>query len=97
LTAVLRGDWLEPPDWTQTVEDLGFDSFWINDRTGTSWRDCWTALAPVPLQTSEGASSGSPTLAMTPEDNEARGMHDVEASLLRAVLAPEAATAGQPA
>jgi alkanesulfonate monooxygenase SsuD/methylene tetrahydromethanopterin reductase-like flavin-dependent oxidoreductase (luciferase family) len=46
-----RGDWLALLDWAQTVEDLGFDSFWINDHTGTSWRDCWTALAAVAVKT----------------------------------------------
>ncbi|HLZ23672.1 MAG TPA: LLM class flavin-dependent oxidoreductase [Ktedonobacterales bacterium] len=46
-----RGDWLALLDWAQTVEDLGFDSFWINDHTGTSWRDCWTALTAVAIKT----------------------------------------------
>ncbi len=46
-----RGDWLALLDWAQTVEDLGFDSFWINDHTGTSWRDCWIALTAVAMKT----------------------------------------------
>jgi alkanesulfonate monooxygenase SsuD/methylene tetrahydromethanopterin reductase-like flavin-dependent oxidoreductase (luciferase family) len=46
-----RGDWPALLDWAQTVEDLGFDSFWINDHTTQAWRDCWTALAAVAVRT----------------------------------------------
>jgi alkanesulfonate monooxygenase SsuD/methylene tetrahydromethanopterin reductase-like flavin-dependent oxidoreductase (luciferase family) len=46
-----RGNWSALLDWAQTVEDLGFDSFWINDHTTLSWRDCWTALAAVAART----------------------------------------------
>jgi alkanesulfonate monooxygenase SsuD/methylene tetrahydromethanopterin reductase-like flavin-dependent oxidoreductase (luciferase family) len=46
-----RGDWSALLDWAQTVERLGFDSFWIGDHTTLSWRDCWTALTAVALRT----------------------------------------------
>jgi alkanesulfonate monooxygenase SsuD/methylene tetrahydromethanopterin reductase-like flavin-dependent oxidoreductase (luciferase family) len=46
-----HGDWSALLDWAQMVEDLGFDSFWINDHTTLSWRDCWTALAAVAVKT----------------------------------------------
>jgi alkanesulfonate monooxygenase SsuD/methylene tetrahydromethanopterin reductase-like flavin-dependent oxidoreductase (luciferase family) len=46
-----RGDWGALLDWAQTVEDLGFESFWINDHTTLSWRDCWTALAALAVKT----------------------------------------------
>jgi alkanesulfonate monooxygenase SsuD/methylene tetrahydromethanopterin reductase-like flavin-dependent oxidoreductase (luciferase family) len=31
-----QGDWPALLDWAQTVENLGFDSFWINDHTACS-------------------------------------------------------------
>jgi len=46
-----RGDWPALLDWAQTVEELGFDSFWIGDHTTLSWRDCWTALTAVATRT----------------------------------------------
>jgi alkanesulfonate monooxygenase SsuD/methylene tetrahydromethanopterin reductase-like flavin-dependent oxidoreductase (luciferase family) len=38
------GDWAGLLAWVRTVEALGFDSFWVNDHTINSWRDCWTGL-----------------------------------------------------
>ncbi len=45
------GDWAGLFDWAETIEALGYDSFWVNDHTLNSWRDCWTGLAALALRT----------------------------------------------
>jgi alkanesulfonate monooxygenase SsuD/methylene tetrahydromethanopterin reductase-like flavin-dependent oxidoreductase (luciferase family) len=38
-------------DWAETVEGLGFDSFWVTDHTILHPLDCWTGLAALALRT----------------------------------------------
>jgi alkanesulfonate monooxygenase SsuD/methylene tetrahydromethanopterin reductase-like flavin-dependent oxidoreductase (luciferase family) len=44
-------DWPQLRDWVRTVEDLGFDSFWISDHPIILPIDCWTALAALAVET----------------------------------------------
>jgi alkanesulfonate monooxygenase SsuD/methylene tetrahydromethanopterin reductase-like flavin-dependent oxidoreductase (luciferase family) len=51
---VFRGPSADLPalvDWAQTVEGLGFDSFWVSDHTILHPYDPWTALAALAVRT----------------------------------------------
>jgi alkanesulfonate monooxygenase SsuD/methylene tetrahydromethanopterin reductase-like flavin-dependent oxidoreductase (luciferase family) len=45
-------EWSALLAWVQTIERLGFDSFWLGDHTMDSAGDCWTTLAALATHTS---------------------------------------------
>ncbi|MGH2371119.1 MAG: LLM class flavin-dependent oxidoreductase, partial [Chloroflexota bacterium] len=44
-------EWPRLRAWAQTVERLGFDSFWLGDHPMSNTADCWTALAALAVHT----------------------------------------------